>query len=297
MTRVHVDLEVLAQCAEGTLTEAEARAVREHLVECRSCLAAYGDAVRYRAAWLSDLEAFRLQDEDRSLVPERSAGMRRQGWFTYRSLALAGGLAAGLVVVSILLSPRSDAPTLGFRLGPATLASIARSSPQGLVLPGAEGRLDGAYPERGAGAGVNSVQLDDELRAAIDAYERGTKTAEKGARVVAGFLADGDVAAANDYAREALSAHPDDVPLLVFAAAARTRANDLPGAEHLLRGAIRRAPSDPVVALDLGLVLCMAGHGKEARTWFERAAASEVPAVATRARREMASCAATGGRD
>jgi putative zinc finger protein len=68
----HIELSTLAQCADGTLPEIEARTVREHLAECRSCLAAYVDAVRYRAAWLADSDAFRLEGSDRALV-----GLRR----------------------------------------------------------------------------------------------------------------------------------------------------------------------------------------------------------------------------
>jgi hypothetical protein len=48
------------------MREGEARTVRDHLAECRSCLAAYVDAVRYRAAWLIDPRAFRLDEGDRA---------------------------------------------------------------------------------------------------------------------------------------------------------------------------------------------------------------------------------------
>jgi len=294
----HIDLSTLAQCAEGTLTEEEARTVRDHFAECRSCLAAYVDAVRYRAAWLADSQAFRLEDRDRSLVrmdlmDGRSTEEHRGRPSTFRKVALVASFAT-LLAVSIQILARPEAPTLGFRLDPATLEATAHASAGGLVLPGAEAHADGSRPERRSGAAPSSLELEAELRAAIDAYE-GSRGPEAGARVVAAFLADGDIAAASDYAQEALRAHPNDVPLLVFAAAARTRANDLPEAERLLRRAIRRAPRDPVVALDLGLVLCRLGRRTESYAWLERAAASPVAPVAARARRELRNCGDASG--
>jgi Tfp pilus assembly protein PilF len=143
----------------------------------------------------------------------------------------------------------------------------------------------------------NSLELEAELKAAIGAYEGGSRGPEAGARVVAAFLAYGDIAAANDYAEEALRAHPDDVALLVFAAGAKTRASDLAGAEQLLRHAVRRAPRDPLVALDLGLVLCRQGRGAEAGEWLARAAAASVAPVAARAQRERASCGGASGHE
>ena len=282
------------------MPEEEARAVRDHLAECRSCLAAYVDAVRYRAAWLADSRAFRLDDRDLAAVQPRLPRGRPEeklrGRPAYRRLALVASVAT-LLAVSILILAGPESPTLGFHLDPATLEATNHSTAGGLVLPGAAANADGSRPERRSGAASSSLELDAELKAAIDAYEGGSRGPDAGSRVVAALLADGDIAAANDYAQEALRAHPDDVPLLVFAAAARIGANDLAGAERLLRRAIRRAPRDPVVALDLGLVLCRLDRGTESRGWLERAAASRVAPLAARARRELGNCGATNARD
>src|SRR5262249_10505830 len=98
----HIDLPVLAQCAEGALPEDAARSVRDHLAECRSCLAAYVDAVRYRAAWLADPQAFQLDAEDRALLQRMStAGAdvpRPQRPQLRRWIAVVGGVAAVLAL-------------------------------------------------------------------------------------------------------------------------------------------------------------------------------------------------------
>src|SRR5262249_20108791 len=73
----HVDLATLAELVDGTLPAAEVSRVRAHLGECRSCMAAYADAVRFRAAWLANPDAFRAEEEAGSLMPEGLAGSSR----------------------------------------------------------------------------------------------------------------------------------------------------------------------------------------------------------------------------
>jgi len=155
------------------------------------------------------------------------------------------------------------------------------------VLPGAENHADRVRVELRAGSTGSSIGLDQEVRRAVQDYERGPRSAEVCARVVAGLLAHGEIDAARDYARESLERHPDAVPLLVFAADASYRANDLAGAETLLRQAARRAPHDPMVALDLGLVLKQLGKGDESRQRLVKAADGRSAPIASRARREL----------
>ena len=289
----HIDLATLAQCADGTLPEERAQVVRDHLASCRSCLAAYVDAVRYRAAWLVDSEAFRLEKRDETLLgmsrPGGATESSRRPPGTYWRFAIAGSLAA-LVVASIVMPVPPPSPTLGFGLAPATLEATAQSIPHGLVVPGAEQFADRSQPERRSGAGSSSIELEAELKVAIEAYESGSRGPEASARVVAALLANGDLAAANDYGEEGLRAHPNDVPLIVFVAVTKARASDLAAAERLLRRAARHAPRDPIVALDLGMVLCRQARGSEAQRWLERAAASPVAPIAARGWRELRSC-------
>lgn len=288
----HLELSELAQCADGTLTEAEAARVREHLAECRSCMAAYVDAVRYRAAWLADPDAFHLESGDRRLarrVLRKGVLAHRRSRYRVPHLSVAVLVSAVVVVGSIAaLRAMNAAPTLGFALSPAVLDATAQSSARGLVLPGAEDHADRVRSESRSGPPASSLELDREVKSAIEGYESGSRGPDPGARVVAALLAAGEVETARAYARECLRQHPTAVPLLVFGADADYRANDLRGAEELLRAAAGRAPHDPLVALDLGLVLRRQGQDAEARRWLSRAAGSRLVPLATRATRELA---------
>ncbi len=289
MSAPHADPSTLAQLAEGTLPEEEARALRAHLAECRSCLAAYADAVRYRAAWLANPDGFDLDDSDlemvRSLEPDARSVRRRRTPRGSHS-ALAGALAV-LAVVLTWQGTRRESSQLHVALDPATLEATARASARGLVLPGAEPFANATPLERRAGPWGGSIDLDREIRTAVDRYERSPGDAEVAAQLLASLLANGEVESANEYAREALRAHPRAVPLLVFAAEARVRRGDLTGAEELLRRGADRAPHDPLLALDLGLVLRRLGRESDARVALQRAARASTAPIAARAKREL----------
>jgi tetratricopeptide (TPR) repeat protein len=286
----HVEFETLAACAEGTLAPEEAERVRGHLQQCRSCMAAYADAVRYRAAWLADPDAFRAQDDELRLAarhgppPHATPPRRRWPRALTRPLQVA---AAAIAVTALFLSRASDAPSLRFQLPPEVRAASERSSGRGLVLPGAGRGADRFEPELRSGQHAISPALGREVEVLIDRYERGTPNPDAAARVVAGLLAVGEIDAANDYAREALRRSDHHVPLLVLASDARYRSNDLEGAEALLRTASARAPRDPVVALDRALVLRQLGREDQARPLLMEVAGNRATSLAARARREL----------
>lgn len=287
----HPELADLAQCADGTLSETEAVRIRRHLTDCRSCTAAYADAVRYRAAWLADAEAFQLDWSDRRIARGalREGAGASQRW--PRALRLGAALLASAVVAVFAVAAYqalNAAPTLGFRLNPAVLEAAGQSSARGLVLPGAEKHADRFRPELRAGPPSSSLELDREMKAAVGSYESGLQGPDASGRVVAALLAVGEIEAARGYAREGLRRYPTAVPLLVFGADADYRANDIRGAEELLRRAADRAPRDPLVALDLGLVLRRQGQEDEARRLLSRVADSRILPLAARARHELA---------
>src|SRR5262245_38753151 len=123
----HIGLEDLALLAEGRLKPEQAARLHEHLAECRQCTAAYADAVRYRAVWLAESEAFVPPREligagvavgpgepeplrEPRRVSARGALSRgvRRGWV----LAGASLALAGLVAAPVLFGNRSDARLL-----------------------------------------------------------------------------------------------------------------------------------------------------------------------------------------
>jgi tetratricopeptide (TPR) repeat protein len=288
----HPEPGILAQFAEGTLPTAAADVVRAHLAECRSCMAAYSDAVRYRAAWLADSEAFALEAGMRSVALNPGAAAVRAG--THRPphliLGVSVATAAGALAIWASVSTLPErAPSLGFPLPPAVRQASELSSARGLVLPGAERLADRLPPERRSGQPSSWPELDGEVRSIVNTYnDSGPRGPEAGTTVVAALLANGEIESATEYAREALRKYPKDVRLLVFAADARYRSGDPSGAETLLRQARRHAPRDPLVALDLALVARQSGHHEEARALLTQVARSRVAPLAARASRELA---------
>lgn len=285
---VHPDPESLAELAEGTLERDAARALREHLAACRPCTAAYVDAVRYRAAWLARPELFARAPEAARRVLALRRARRRERWPHPGRVVAA--VAAGLVIAfaaALTIELAGRAPMTHLALTPAVLAASERSSSLGLVLPGGERLADRPAPAYRAGFERPRADLEREVDGLVEHYERGDRSPAQAARVIEGLLAIDDLEAARAYAREALRNLPDDVTLLACAAVASYRSNDLAGAEQSLRRAQARAPGDPVVSLDLGLVLRARGSTRESAALLARAARGPSAPVAARAAREL----------
>jgi tetratricopeptide (TPR) repeat protein len=287
----HLAPETLGALVEGGLAGEEARRARDHLFECRSCMAAYVDGVRYRAAWLADAESFAADagqwraGRHAGLAggPLRSGRPAGRAWRV--AWAAGGALAAALVAV-VLLRP-GYAPALAVDLPPAVRAANERLSGEGLVLPGgARGAHFGPSGMR-SGQGASSLELERELDDLLAEYESAPGHAARGVRLVGAFLAVGELDAARSYAREVLQRNPRHVPALVQAAAIEYRMNEPGRARELLQRASREAPRDPIVALDLALVLEQGGHADRARPLFEHAGRSRVKELAARAEREL----------
>lgn len=288
----HVDLETLAALAEGALGPDEAAAVHSHLATCRSCTAAYADAVRYRAAWLAKPGAFAPSTaEARALARSvgRALGLpapppRRRAMPAW--LAAAAVLAVVFTGASWLAWDRRP-PAAGLELPPSVRAATEVASSRGLVLPGGERLAGRPAPEMRSGSGEVTPELEQQASALQQSYESGRRSADDTAVLVAALLAVSDVDGARTYAREGRRNHPRDVRLMLLNAAALQRDNDVAGAEAQLREAHRRAGGDPVVALDLALVLRQRGQAEEARELLQRVARSRVAPLAERAKREL----------
>ncbi len=283
----HEDLETLAALAEGTLPPDVAERVREHLAGCRTCTAAYVDAVRYRAAWLAKPAPF---VESASRSPELAHAIRRATG-ARRAPALVPLAAAALVAVFagafVVLQPKVG-PGTGLSLTPNVREALEARVANGLVIPGATGAPARPVTELRSGTVEVSPGLARDVDSLRGAYEHARPTPELAAHLVAALLAAGDLDAARDYAIEAVRTYPDDVRVLVVAAAVRDRVSDLSGAEELLRHAVRLAPADPVATLDLALVLRQRGDSAEARDLLTRVARTRAGELSVRARRELA---------
>ena len=293
MTR-HLTAEELAELVVGSVTRERAASYQAHIAGCVGCAAALAEAIRYRAAWLRRPQLFGIPEE-MTTSPARDSGprtgptraaagpvIRLRRW-----LPATGAVTTIVAVVAFALLSRPAAPTLGFRLPPAVRASIETSSARELVLPGGERHAGRPAAEMRSGVSPGSLELTAEVNRLVTHYELAQRSADVAARLVAGLLAEGDLEGANAYAREALRAYPRDTRLLVLMADLNYRASDLPAAERHLRSAAQIAPRDPLVGLDLALVLRERGNVVEAGRWFNRVAASGHPPLAERARQEL----------
>ena len=182
---------------------------------------------------------------------------------------------------------RTNGASAPLALPAAVRAAAERASAEGLVLPGGERGADQPAPAFRSGPAADPPALARAADSLIAAYEGGARAADAAAQLVTALVAGNDLDAARDYAREGLERHPGDPRLLVLAAAVSYRGSDLAQAAGLLRAARARAPRDPVVALDLAIVLRQRGEAPAADRLLAEVARSREPALAARARAEQ----------
>ena len=276
----HLSEETIAELAEsGSHSEVGRRAVR-HMAQCRTCMAAYTDAVRYRAAWISAPEMFE--------GPGAASPGGRPRFLPQPQVALAAGLlvVAGLAGMVWLRGPVHRTPVAA--MADASVVAMIESASSGdLVFPGGEAgaaRSDAAY-RAGADAEPGTLESLEALRAS---YERGPRTADLLYSLAAGLAAVGRNDLAHDYVSEGRSLHARDARFLVLEAVLARRLGDGPEALRALREARRLSPDDATLALDEGLLLAEAGEavaaGEQFREVIRRAPGSP---LAQRAQRSL----------
>ncbi len=174
MNEKHLSEETLAAMAEGHGLGAEEQAAREHLARCRSCHAAYADAVRFRAQWLANPGRFRavqgsveeglavrVKQPGRAAMPEPvGVPIRRRLPLLLRPLpaALAGAALLGLLSILVVSSPFWNQTNPGLRDSIAAIEPmLATSLDRGLVLPGTPDAQASLYLDTpGSGSGPGS---------------------------------------------------------------------------------------------------------------------------------------------
>lgn len=296
MNRPHIALDDLAILAEGRTPAAEAEIIAEHLAECRSCMAAYADAVRYRAAWIAAPHAFEPTPElfEAGLsvggVPraERSGASRESR--THRVAhgrmiaAVAAAVLIGIFVVGDMARRawRSQIPA-------PIVAALEASSSVGLVLPGGERGAASTRPTYRGGTKLRDAELEGTVEDCLRAYESGRRGAAETYAVAAGCLVTGQITDARDYVEDGLHRYPNDFRLLVLSADIAYRESDLELAERRLREALRQRRGDPTATLDLAIVLAANGQPVEAKRWLDALVVSQAHTpIGERARRLLA---------
>lgn len=256
-------------------------------------MAAYTDAVRYRAGWLATPEAFEptpgLIERSLAIVGGRGPGrvpLARRG-LSWRRVALAGAaLGLGLTVLIVVrsdLRTRAESPRLP---SPIRLA-LEDLSGRGLVLPGGEAGAASAGPVLRSGVDQTGRELDAAVREAIARYEAGRRHGAHVYPVAAGLHCAGQTEAARNFVDEGLRSDSNDVRLLVLRADIAYRSSDLTLAERTLRKALAVQRESPAAALDLAIVLAELHRRDEAARWFEESAKHGPAPIAARAQREL----------
>ena len=261
----HLDPNDLAALAEGAEVAGSAL-LQAHLAGCRSCLAAYAEAVRTAHRRAQQPDAFPVPADLLAAAlaagaPRRRPASARPGW-QWRP-ALAATVATACVVLAVVVLPDRQAG----RLGDADIAAITLAlrdqSVDGPLLPGIEiAGVESPVYRSGDGA---RPELARALQAAARRQGSSPRDPQQAYWLGAGYLSAGQLGAAVDVIRLARQAHPQDQRLLVLEGVAAYRASELARAESLLREALGRDPADAVARFDLAVVLADGGRVWEAQ--------------------------------
>src|SRR5262249_32573724 len=221
----HVSSEDIAGLGEGTLPPENAEIVLAHLSRCRSCMAAYVEAVRYRAAWLAKPKAFKPPDDvlgrGRAGVPPGPAVRP-----TPPRRPLPAGSSRAAASLGGVLVLRSGGTPWGARepLPQPVAQAIAERThlSSGLFVPGAEAvRTQPTDVFRGGTEDPDAIvppRALDSLRAMYEHAKNPRSRGRAGYQLASALLARGSVDGARDVVDELLAAQPGDCACPALAA-------------------------------------------------------------------------------
>lgn len=285
----HPLLEDLALLADGRAGRELARSLESHLSVCRSCHAAWADAVRTRAELRSHPENFQLDEGTLQrasrlhLNPKRrsAVGLSRRTW-----LVLAPAATVGLAALIIMrLVPSGGSPEA---VVPEPIrTSIASASAVGMILPGGEGAAGDATPQH-RGTSSSDEQAIALLTDMAQTNLLATGPVDAVVWLLSGYVAEGQLDIAGALTRQALVRFPRDERIRTIEAVIRYRAGNAEQAEILLRHLLRSNPQNHSVSLNLGILLAEKGETIEAQELLRQVAdeAADSP-LGARAQREL----------
>ncbi|MEZ5065857.1 MAG: hypothetical protein R3B81_14075 [bacterium] len=230
MTPPHLDEETIAELADGRPATRDESA---HLESCRSCLAAYAEAVEVVSEW---------RESESSSAPLVVKSGRGPAWRIAAPLAVAALLA--FVVWFGRPAPRSAPDYVPEQ---ELLRAAARWSSAGFVLPGAPE----ATTESGYRSGAPDPTSLDRTIAVLDRRWIEQPSASVGYWRAAALLATGQSAAAWEATSEALTRYPESEDLLVLRAAIAYRDGRDDEARRDLAEVVRRDSSHAVARANL----------------------------------------------
>jgi len=275
---VHLSEEELAVLADGRERRADPDPRLQHLARCRSCMAAYADAVRYRAAWLARPERFTTRLRSRPTFAWATRHRVGNSWvMAAASLVVAAGMTTAFLGV-FEVQPRS--------LPPGVRPVLEAASSTGLVLPGGHAGAAPVSSSYRSNPPVPQPAADaiEDMRAR---YENGERSLDRLFDLSDALIAARQIDLARDYAAEGLRLAPSDPRFLLLAGILADLDGAPERAEQLLRAARREAPHDPTIAIDLGLIL-LETRGPAAAAPLLREVIERVPGTPLAVRAERA---------
>ena len=289
----HPTVEELARLVDGTADDVERGLLIEHLSRCRSCMAAYSDAIRYRTAHLARPEAFRRPKDLDTAAPATRDIRPIYRARPMRFLLVSAAAAASVALYFGLRSgrqPRGIEPS--WQPPAAVRTAVDHSFSSDFILPGARSfELSG--PVMRAGDAVPAALLAS-LDSMATLFAQNKLDSAGTYWMISGTAAAGDLNRAETYLKIARDRNPDDAALFLLAAGIAYKQSDLESSERLLRRSLEVDSLSEAARYDLALIQAETGRESEALPMLDGLTRATNPLVRTRA---LALLDEFGGRD
>jgi len=278
-TKPHIGEEQLAALIEGNFEGAEALAAKEHLVGCRTCMAAYADVVRLRQNWRR--KAVAPVPAPTPLPVPRSRRPRRGLWVMAACvpLLLLGG-------VWFLLSDSGGTPG---ELNPAisyVVEAVNDASHFNMVLPGS-GRAQWETGHIYRSENFNAPGLTDSLNVLLEIPDQEIPKKFPYLKA-AGAVADRNLPLAKNLVDNELDAGSRDPDLFLLKAAVEFQLGETEVSEDYLNKSLQMRPDNPEALFNLAYLMENAGRMDEARQIFVKLETLEdYPLIRGRAEAEL----------
>ena len=266
---------------DSSLDEIQAARVRAHLATCDRCRAVFFDSARVQAAWDADSSPFEptLEQVDAAMAvagrhkkaPQLEASKKSLRRFRLGPLFRKLAVAAAVVIMAAAgwfgVVNRESRDLLDEQLLAPVRAAVETASSNGMIVyPGGENNLSQAPSAYRSGISPSGRALEESLETLYDLYQTNRDAAFW---MITGYLATGRIKTALDFAREAQGLYRDDPDIITLSAVAAYVNGDYAGAETLFRKAAVLDSENPVILVDLSLVLIDQNNADEARVILE----------------------------
>lgn len=276
----HLPAEDLARLIDGDRSALD-EAGWCHLANCRSCFAAYAEAVRFRDHWLSDRESFEPSRDVIEAGMGRGPAAEPAGGGTARRGFPPGGsrpvllrLGPVLAVLALLLIaagfsrwwPLSRQANNGQApIWEPIKVQLAQETALGMVIPGIESVDGKTLPVYRSPEKPHIEELRTANRELLSAYREDRSNADLAFWLIGGHLAGNDLRSTETFLENARRMFPGDERFSILAAVTAFKRNDIEVAETILRGVLRREPDHPEARFNLVYLLAQQGRVDEAR--------------------------------